>query len=97
MPRRDSHRPHEEEDDDDGAESLRDDEDPDESDTDDDDPELVPCPFCREPVSEDAELCPHCRNFIVHDQPRRTPWWVIAGAVLCLAAALLWVLGALTR
>lgn len=65
--------------------------DPDESDMDDgDDPEAVPCPYCRKPVSEDAEICPHCHSFIsFQDAPRQRPWWLIAAAVAVLAAILL--------
>ena len=45
------------------SDEVEDLENPDESDMDDgDDPELIPCPFCREPISEEAEVCPHCRN-----------------------------------
>ena len=84
--------------DDDDDESLADDpDDPDESDTDDsDDPALVPCPFCRKSISEDAEICPHCRNYISReDASIRTSWrpiWIIVAAVLALAAVATWYL-----
>jgi hypothetical protein len=67
---------------------------PDESDMDrDDDPETVPCPYCGEGISEEAEVCPHCRNFISReDAPRRVPLWVIL-AMAAGAAALFWSMG----
>ena len=69
-------------------------EEPDESDTDaGDDAEVVPCPYCGKGVHEEAEVCPHCRNFIVaEDASRRRPWWVVAGAAACVVVVLLWIL-----
>src|SRR4051812_19769256 len=90
MPYRDSYSDVEDEDDDREA--------PDPSDMDsdddaDDEPDTVPCPYCRRPVYEGAELCPHCRSYLSdEDAPRRTPWWLIAGVAVCLAVVLLWVL-----
>jgi predicted nucleic acid-binding Zn ribbon protein len=69
-------------------------EDPDQSDMEeDDDPALVACPYCHKPISEDAEICPRCRNFISQEgaPPRRHPWWVWIGAILCLIGVLLCV------
>ena len=58
-----------------------------------DDPETVPCPHCRNLIAEDAEICPHCKSYLSdEDAPRRYPWWLIAGVVLCVLLALLWVL-----
>ena len=47
-------------------------EDPDESEKGfDDEPEEMPCPYCGEPVYEQAEICPHCRSYInLEDAPR---------------------------
>jgi hypothetical protein len=72
-------------------------EDPDESDAgqsdlDDDDSETFPCPYCREPVYEGADVCPHCRNFVSFaDVPGRRPWWLVAGVAVCVAIVLIWV------
>jgi hypothetical protein len=56
--------------------------------------DTVPCPYCRRPVYEDAERCPHCENYLSEeDAPRRPPLWVVVGVVVCLAVVLMWVLG----
>ena len=54
-----------------------------------------PCPNCGEEVYDDAERCPHCGHYISDEDERRSakPWWVILGALLCLAVAVLWLLG----
>jgi predicted nucleic acid-binding Zn ribbon protein len=68
---------------------------PDEADQDEDDaPAEVECPYCRMPVSEDADLCPHCRSFIsLEDAPRRAraPWiWLaVVGGLL---GVLVWMM-----
>lgn len=98
MPRRTRHA-----DDDDDEDSLdregepweADPDDPDPSDMDDeetgDEPAVVPCPYCGEEISEDAEVCPQCRSFISAEDapPARKPWYVVAGAVALLAAVVL--------
>ena len=55
-------------------------------DFDDSDDQTVPCPFCRKPMFEDAEQCPHCGKYVGgEDAPRpRRPWWVIVTVVLLL-------------
>lgn len=63
---------------------------------DDDSFDTVPCPYCRQPIHEDAVRCPHCENYIsAVDAPRFTfrPWWIILGVVLCLAIVYVWVTG----
>ena len=76
----------------DDVNDVEDREGPDASDMDhDDDPELVACPFCRALISEDADRCPGCGNFISQtekaDHPRRMLWLIIA--VLAAAALIL--------
>ena len=82
-----------EQDRDDEGSSLSDRDDPNEADMDEhDDPEVVPCPCCSKPMSEDAEICPRCGNFVGgEDAPRRLPMWVWVGVTLCLLVVLLWV------
>jgi hypothetical protein len=55
--------------------------------------DTVPCPFCQAEVFEDAEWCPHCRNYLFYDdsQQRRQPWWVVAGVVVSLLVVLYWI------
>jgi hypothetical protein len=63
-------------------------------DDDADDSETVPCPYCKRPVYEDSERCPHCGNYLSEeDAPQRTPMWIVIGTVAALAVAMLWVLG----
>jgi predicted nucleic acid-binding Zn ribbon protein len=43
--------------------------------------DLTPCPFCKRAVRHDADVCHHCRNFILHDAPARVRpnrWVVVA-------------------
>ena len=63
------------------------DDDPDDAefDADDDGAEEVPCPSCGEPVYEEADVCPHCGDYIT---PGRAPaganvprWMFVLGAV----------------
>ena len=77
---------------------IYDDEDDDEEDLvdapdDGDDDETIPCPHCLEPVYEDAEWCPACGHYLSReDAPRRHPWWLLLGVVVCLAVVLRWVI-----
>ena len=77
--------------------------DPDGADGDDDDGvDTVPCPYCDRPVLEDAEICPHCRNFLsFEDAPRHRPLWILVAAILALIGFGWWVvwflIGILTR
>ncbi len=68
---------------------------PDEADMDQtDQPATEPCPYCGKPVSELAEVCPHCRSYISQeDAASRKPLWLIIGVVVCLVIVVLcWVL-----
>jgi hypothetical protein len=59
-----------------------------------DDVETVPCPYCRRPIYEEAERCPHCENYLsCEDAPTHRPWWLVIGAVFCLGVALTWAAG----
>ncbi|MDR3633736.1 MAG: hypothetical protein P4L84_07850 [Isosphaeraceae bacterium] len=66
---------------------------PDEDDVGPDDDETVPCPYCNEPVYEDAERCPECGSYLSReDAPyRRKPVWFIVGFLLCMAVVLRWL------
>jgi hypothetical protein len=56
--------------------------------------DTVPCPFCKEPVYDDAEWCPHCRNYIFYEgePPARKSWWIVGGVLVCLLVVLYWIL-----
>jgi hypothetical protein len=80
---------------DDEDEPREDWEDPDQSDQDDhDDPEQLPCPFCRKPVAEIADICPHCGNFMFsEDAPaeRKPVWkWVVVILLVLLLAGVIY-------
>ena len=87
-----------EDDDDDRNDPLESDQDPGDDDGDDADEAETPCPYCGEPVYEQAELCPHCRSYISReDAPRvpgqaRVPAWIWLGVALVMAAVVTWVL-----
>ena len=67
--------------------------DPDASDMDDGDaPAMVECPYCGKQMIEEAEICPHCRNFVSsEDAPRHRPRWLVAGVVVCVVIVVIWV------
>ena len=71
----------------------REDPDPADVDSDDDDEPAVPCPFCGREIHDDAEVCPHCRNWVrAEDAPRpRRPAWLVIGVVACLVVVIVWV------
>ncbi len=65
---------------------------PDEPDDDEDD-ETVPCPYCLESMYEDAVRCPHCGRYPSReDAPRRYPWWLVIGVLICLALVSRWII-----
>lgn len=82
--------------DDDDAELDR--EDPDQADIDPDESEATgdtePCPYCRKPVWDQADICPHCGTFVSFATVRRRkPLWLILTVAICILIVLLcWVL-----
>ena len=62
----------------------------------DDEVPTVPCPYCREEISDEVQWCPRCENYLSReDAPpsgsKRSPFWIVA-MILALGAALWWVL-----
>ncbi len=52
----------------------------------------VPCPFCRTPVWDDADICPKCGMFIgLEDETGGRTWWFRATVLLCLGVVLFWI------
>jgi hypothetical protein len=74
-------------------------EDPDLADMDDaesnDEVDTVECPFCGKPVYEQAELCPHCHNYISREDPAARPprrgWVIWVGVITCLSVLAWWI------
>lgn len=59
----------------------------------DDSDDTVACPCCGQEMYEDAVRCPHCGSYpSTEDTPARRSPWLIAGALICLAAVLGWIL-----
>jgi hypothetical protein len=58
------------------------------------DDDLIPCPYCRQPIYEGSERCPECGKYIsVEDAPRAAmPGWVLVGVMLALLVTILWLL-----
>lgn len=55
--------------------------------------EAVPCPSCGADVSELAEQCPHCGDWITPSAgPARRGPWIITLAIALLIAFVLWIL-----
>jgi hypothetical protein len=63
----------------------------------DDGPATVPCPYCKREISEGAQWCPHCENYLSReDAPPSSggrSWAWIVVMVLALLVAAMWVLG----
>ena len=62
----------------------------------DDEIPTVPCPYCRAEISEEAQWCPRCENYLSReDAPpsggSKSRFWIVM-MLLALAAALWWVL-----
>jgi hypothetical protein len=67
----------------------------DEDEEDQDEEATVPCPYCREPIHEDAQRCPYCEQYISEEDapPGKKPWWLIVGVAVCLYAVYRWIAG----
>ena len=69
-------------------------EEPDESEMDfGDSADLRPCPFCKKAIDEQADVCPHCGNYISDEKVKdRKPMWFVIAAIAIIAAILVrWV------
>jgi predicted nucleic acid-binding Zn ribbon protein len=53
----------------------------------------VECPYCGREIHEDAQRCPYCEQYISEEDapPRRKPWWIIVGVVVCLYIVWRWL------
>ena len=61
---------------------------------DSEDSATIPCPNCGQEFYEDSPRCPHCGQYISAEDapPRRMPWWIVLGVVLCLCVIALWII-----
>lgn len=61
----------------------------------DDDGYTMPCPHCKRPIHEDAQRCPYCEHYLSEEDrpPARKPWWIVAGALICLYLVYRWIMG----
>lgn len=69
---------------------------PDESDMDEhDEPDIVPCPACRKPISEDAERCHHCGHYVSASEhgSKASAIVILIVLALVLVAAVGWLVG----
>jgi predicted nucleic acid-binding Zn ribbon protein len=66
---------------------------PDRSDMDSfDEPSLDACPYCRKMISEDAERCHHCGQYInQEDAPRQLQAWMWVGIILLGISFVVWM------
>lgn len=67
----------------------------DEDDASDDDDTTIPCPYCKRQIHEEAQRCPYCERYLSKEETPAShkPWWIIAGALLCLYAVYRWIVG----
>jgi predicted nucleic acid-binding Zn ribbon protein len=54
----------------------------------------VPCPYCREPIHEDSQRCPHCEQYISQEDapPARKAPWIVIGVLACLVIVAIWII-----
>jgi hypothetical protein len=67
---------------------------PDDDADDSDDDGTAPCPACGQPMFEDSPRCPGCGEYVSTSTAAR-PTWIVVTVLVCLAAALWWVVGGL--
>jgi hypothetical protein len=53
--------------------------------------EMVRCPACRGLIWAEVDVCPRCGHFILEDDTRTRPWWLIVGVLACLLVTLYWI------
>ncbi|HRK31376.1 MAG TPA: hypothetical protein PLD59_09880 [Tepidisphaeraceae bacterium] len=62
-------------------------------DPDPDSPALDPCPYCKKLITEDAEWCHLCGQYISReDEPRPVPIWLLIGGAAVAIIVMSWVM-----
>ena len=52
--------------------------------------DLQTCPFCKKAIYDQAEVCPHCGNYVVDEVAKdRKPLWFMIAAIAIIAAIVL--------
>jgi hypothetical protein len=61
--------------------------------TDDDEEPTITCPYCSQEIHEDSQQCPRCGHYLSAEDspPAAKPWWILIGAVVCLAIVFRWI------
>lgn len=61
----------------------------------DDGPPVVPCPYCKREIAEDAERCPYCENYLSKEDapPSQKSWFTIVMLALAILIAVMWLFG----
>jgi hypothetical protein len=81
------------EDDDDSGDDERDG--PDDADVDENGSvDTEPCRHCKRQISEYAEVCPYCGNYVSREEltERKSVWIVIGAAILLVVILVSWVM-----
>jgi hypothetical protein len=60
----------------------------------DEEEDTIPCPYCRRMIHEDSVRCPYCEQYLSQEDasPGLKPWWLLIGAVVCLALVIMWIM-----
>lgn len=77
-------------------EDDRDPEGPDDADIgDSEDLDTEPCPWCKKPIHEQSEWCPHCGKYISREDqpPGKKFWWTLGIIALLIITGLIWNFG----
>jgi uncharacterized protein (DUF983 family) len=52
----------------------------------------MPCPHCFGTIYDDSERCPHCGEYLSHeDQPYRPRLWIVMTVGICLVVVATWI------
>ncbi len=56
-----------------------------------DEPAMVQCPSCGVDISEEAQRCPHCGQYVVDSAENASAGWWLLASIVAAAALLLWL------
>ena len=62
-------------------------------DADPDGPAVDECPYCKKTISEEAEWCHHCGQYLsLEDAPKHVPLWILLGGAAVALIVTTWLL-----